>query len=194
MAEGAVRDAAQDSPAAARFRHGACFEFILLTSHFVVKIPVLPAFAGHVPPAFKRLYPHVNLTVSHWGAGFPGQYGDVEFLEPAGGADLFVKIGGLYIKKQTALLGTEHIYQCDTWNEMLPPSNNSDYLKSTSQVVYQSLLAGDPDAVWLMQGWTFINGKHFWHEQEVEAYLSGVPDDGLIILDLYAETEPGFSR
>lgn len=25
-------------------------------------IPVLPAFAGHVPRAFSRIYPHANMT------------------------------------------------------------------------------------------------------------------------------------
>lgn len=49
----------------------------------------------------------------------------------------------------------------------------------------------DPDAVWLMQGWAFLG----WHNNSnIEAYLGEVPDDKLIILDLWSEGHSVFNR
>ena len=45
-----------------------------------------------------------------------------------------------------------------------------------------------------MQGWLFVNDPDFWHKEQVEAYLSGVPNDGMIILDLYTEIKPVWSK
>ena len=46
-----------------------------------------------------------------------------------------------------------------------------------------TLQSVDPEGVYLMQGWLFHEG--FWHQVErIEAYLSGVPNDQMMILDL----------
>ena len=43
--------------------------------------PVLPAFAGHVPAAIKRLFPYAQITqMSSWG-GFKDKYRS-HFLDP----------------------------------------------------------------------------------------------------------------
>ena len=41
----------------------------------------------------------------------------------------------------------------------------------------------DPEAVWLMQGWLFVDSG-FWTKTNVKNYLSGIANDDLIILDL----------
>lgn len=51
----------------------------------------------------------------------------------------------------------------------------------------------DPQAVWLMQGWLFINDASFWKPPQIRALLRGVPLGRMIVLDLFAETEPVFS-
>ena len=43
-----------------------------------------------------------------------------------------------------------------------------------------------------MQGWLFRN--KFWNNVTVAAYLSGVPNDGMIILDLFSEQAPIYNR
>ena len=56
--------------------------------------------------------------------------------------------------------------------------------------VYKALAASDPNAVWVMQGWMFhFEFEKFWNEKTVHSYLSGIPEDKLIVLDLGAERE-----
>lgn len=44
-----------------------------------------------------------------------------------------------------------------------------------------------------MQGWLFINNATFWKPAQIRALLHGVPLGRMIVLDLFAETEPMFS-
>ena len=74
------------------------------------------------------------------------------------------------------------------FTEMDPSSNNSDYLAAANKAVYTAMAAVDPDAVYLMQGWLFHS--NFWGPEEVQAYLSSVPDDAMLILDLNADENP----
>ncbi len=53
------------------------------------------------------------------------------------------------------------------------------------------LQRADPDSVYLMQGWLFHS--HFWSNNNIQAYLAGVPDDAMIILDLNSEASPVWS-
>ena len=41
-----------------------------------------------------------------------------------------------------------------------------------------------------MQGWLFVNDDDFWTDPNIAAYLSGVPDEHMIILDLSADEFP----
>lgn len=52
----------------------------------------------------------------------------------------------------------------------------------------------DPDAVWVMQGWMFHHERHFWHDPQIQALLSAVPDDKMLILDLWSERFPVWNR
>lgn len=56
------------------------------------------------------------------------------------------------------------------------------------------MLLSDPKAVWIMQGWLFENDKSFWTDALIKAYLSGVADKNLIILDLWSDEQPVWSR
>lgn len=51
----------------------------------------------------------------------------------------------------------------------------------------------DPKAIWLMQGWLFFSDQTFWKPDQIKALLHGVPLGKMIVLDLFAETEPIFS-
>ena len=37
--------------------------------------------------------------------------------------------------------------------------------------VYEAMRAGDPEAVWVMQGWIFINAPNFWKPPQARAFL-----------------------
>lgn len=51
----------------------------------------------------------------------------------------------------------------------------------------------DPQAIWLMQGWLFFSDAAFWKPAQIQALLHGVPIGRMIVLDLFAETEPIYS-
>ena len=77
---------------------------------------------------------------------------------------------------------------------MLPITNETEYLRRSSQGTFEGIKAADPEAIWLMQGWLFVNEAYFWKKEQVEAYLSGVPNDRMIILDLFTEYSPVWSK
>jgi len=67
----------------------------------------------------------------------------------------------------------------DTYNEMEPSSHDPSFLNASNYAVYRAMATVDPKAVDLMQGWLFHEG--FWGQAEVEAYLSGVPNNAMIV-------------
>jgi len=94
-------------------------------------IPALPAFAGHVPDAFKTVHPSANVTKSSRWAGFPDQFCCVSFLEPTD--PLYVDVGAKFIELFIKNFNpTSHIYNADQFNEMRPGSDNPDYLKKAA--------------------------------------------------------------
>jgi len=150
--------------------------------------PVLPAFTGHVPPAFATRFPAAKVKRTNWDAGFP----DVYILDP--GDSLFEVIGRRFIELQTREFGTDHFYSADTFNENVPPTSDSTYLDAMSKKVYASMAAADPAAVWVMQGWMFHYNAAYWKPVQIQALLKAVPDDHMILLDLYSESHPVWNR
>jgi alpha-N-acetylglucosaminidase len=71
---------------------------------------------------------------------------------------------------------------------MNPSSSDVKYLSSVSEAIYKSMADADKDAVWILQGWFFLDG--WWAPPQTEAFLNGAPDDKLIVLDLWAEVDP----
>ncbi|MDE3237203.1 MAG: alpha-N-acetylglucosaminidase [Bacteroidota bacterium] len=150
--------------------------------------PVLPAFTGHVPAAFKERFPNAKLKAVNWKNGF----GDTYILDTED--PLFAEIGKRFLRKQTELLGTDHLYSADTFNENEPPSDEPSYLGKLSAKVYEGMHLADTAAIWVMQGWLFFSDRKFWKEPQTEALLKAVPDDKMIILDLATEIEPVWKR
>jgi len=147
--------------------------------------PALPCFSGFIPPAFVTKHPTVNYTQAADWNRFPGKYGRVDLLEPTD--EMFQQVGKAWVEEQTKLFGTDHIYQCDTYNEMSPRSGDLNYLANSSSSVHKAMKAADPDAIWLMQGWLFYyTPSGFWTTERIKAYLDAVPDSGMWILDLAA--------
>ena len=87
-----------------------------------------------MPEAFTQLYPNGNYSRSSDWCGFPDPYGSVYLLDFAD--PLFNKLGNRFIELQTQEYGTDHIYNCDTFNEMNPSSADLAYLQSASANVY----------------------------------------------------------
>jgi alpha-N-acetylglucosaminidase len=150
--------------------------------------PVLAAFTGHVPPSFKKRFPEAKIKKTNWDAGFE----DVYILDPSD--PLFETIGKKFIELQTRVYGTDHFYSADTFNENVPPTDDSIYLSDISKKIFASMTGSDSLAVWVMQGWMFHYNASFWKSGQIQAILNAVPDDHIILLDLYSESHPVWSR
>lgn len=148
--------------------------------------PVAPAFAGFVPEGFKQKHPDLEVNVLKWG-GFPKE-NNAFVLAPD--SPYFEKIGKLFVEEWEKEFGKNKFYLSDSFNEMdVPvPDNNPekkyDLLAEYGGAIYNSIIAGNPDAVWVTQGWTFGWQDEFWDKKTLQAMLSKVPDDKMVILDL----------
>lgn len=168
--------------------HEALQKKILTLERSLGMTPVLPAFSGHVPPDFHKKFPHAKLNKVNWHSGFADTY----LLDPSD--SMFEVIGKDFMEEQTKIYGTDHLYSADSFNENTPPSSDSTYLDGISKKVYESMAAADPDAVWVMQGWLFVNNARFWQPTQIQALLNAVPDTKMIILDLWSESHPVWDR
>ena len=154
--------------------------------------PVAPAFAGFVPPGFNKTYPSETvIQVGSW-AGFQDDY-RTWILSPL--SPMYAKIGGAYIKEWQKEFGPAQYFLADSFNELdvpVPPERDKrlEELAEFGKAVYDGIRAGNPDGTWVMQGWLFVNDRNFWDKDSVKALLSRVPDDKMIILDLFAEAVP----
>jgi len=151
--------------------------------------PVAPAFAGFVPEGFKKQHPELEVKALKWG-GFPEEY-NAYVLTP--NSPYFEKIGKMFVEEWEKEFGKNKLYLSDSFNEMevpVPKDNPEmkyELLASYGESVYKSIVAGNPDAVWVTQGWTFGWLHEFWDKKSLNALLSRVPDDKMIILDLANE-------
>lgn len=146
--------------------------------------PVLPAFAGHVPKALQEKNPEAKITsLGEWG-NFSAAYQSyfLDSFDP-----LFAKIQAAYLKAQTQLYGTDHIYGIDPFNEVTPPSWEPSYLASASQNIYKTLTQVDKEAQWLQMGWIFYFNQKNWTNDRIKAYLQAVPQDKMILLDYFCD-------
>lgn len=153
--------------------------------------PVLPAFAGHVPEALKRLYPEAQISrMSSWG-GFRDEYRSF-FLSP--NDPLFNKIQQAFMKEQRKLYGSDHVYGVDPFNEVDPPSWEPKFLKDAGRTIYESLTNNDPKAIWVQMTWLFYIDQSHWTKPRIEAFLSAVPKHKLVLLDYFAENTEVWKR
>ncbi|ACU05596.1 Alpha-N-acetylglucosaminidase [Pedobacter heparinus DSM 2366] len=150
--------------------------------------PILPSFTGHVPPSFKDKFPDIKVNTQQWGINVSPAY----VLNPE--TPMFKEIGRKFLTALINTFGTDHLYSADTFNEMTPVSNDSTYLNGMAKKIYESMAAVDTQAVWIMQGWMFLDRPNFWQPTQMKALFSAVPQDKLIVLDLNSELNPVWSR
>jgi alpha-N-acetylglucosaminidase len=148
--------------------------------------PVLQAFTGHVPACITNQYPEARLQTIRW---IEWQTWVLDPLDP-----LFARLAAVLLEEQQKLLGTDHYYAADTFIEMIPPSGETNYLAGIGRAIFEGMNRTDPEAVWVLQGWPFFYARDFWTQPRVEAVLAPVPADRMLLLDLYCERTPVWSR
>eukprot|EP00823_Brevimastigomonas_motovehiculus_P005788 TRINITY_DN436_c0_g1_i1.p1 TRINITY_DN436_c0_g1~~TRINITY_DN436_c0_g1_i1.p1 ORF type:complete len:837 (-),score=242.95 TRINITY_DN436_c0_g1_i1:239-2749(-) len=155
---------------------------------------ILPCFSGHVPHAIKRIYPTANVTYATGWGDFEEPYCCNYLIDPTD--SIFAPIAQSFTRAIIEEYGNDHIFQCDTFNEVNPQKTDLAYLGQTSKAVMDGIKAVDPQGKWLMQGWLFVySPDNFWKDlNRVQAYLGGVSNDDMIILDLFSEASPQYMK
>lgn len=164
---------------------------ILSYMHQLGMTPVLPAFSGNVPSSLQKIYPSANISqLGDWNTvNGDKRWCCTYLLDP--NDELFVEIGKAFVQQQREEYGeVTHVYNCDTFNENEPPTNDPSYIASLGAAVYEAMEAGDDEAIWLMQGWLFSSDSSFWQPPQMQALLHSVPYGKLVVLDLFADVKP----
>jgi alpha-N-acetylglucosaminidase len=148
--------------------------------------PVLQGFTGHIPAALLKKIPGTKAQRIRWSEF------NTHMLDPQD--PLFQKFGTAFIEEQTKLFGTEHLYDADSFIEMTPPNGDLTYLANTGRAIYEGMAKADTKAVWLLQSWPFHPARPFWTQDRVKAFLSTVPNDRMLVLDLFCDDTPLWQR
>ncbi|XP_011498022.1 PREDICTED: alpha-N-acetylglucosaminidase [Ceratosolen solmsi marchali] len=155
-------------------------------------IPVLPAFAGHVPRDFIRIFPNAHvINIKQWN-NFEDEYCCPYMLDPTD--PLFQTVGQDFLKMYIDEFGTSNIYNCDSFNENDPHRGDPEYLSNTGKAIFKAMSSVDPNAIWLMQGWLFVHSADFWTMERVKAFVTSVPIGRMIVLDLQSEQFPQYEK
>ena len=143
--------------------------------------PVIQGFNGFVPHAYSRIQPDVKLHDTVWnGAYAPQNRAKLMDLDHP----QFAAITRSYAEEWRKEFGEVTYVLVDSFNEMSIPKTEkptTEWLANCGQNTWEAIYAGNPDAVWVIQGWTF--GYKRWEPQNLAALLSKVPNDRMLVLD-----------
>jgi alpha-N-acetylglucosaminidase len=168
--------------------HVALEKRILERERALGMTPILQGFTGHAPKTLEKVRNDVKLVkLTPW-CNFPSTY----FVDPT--TPFFKELGRIWVEEQTKLFGTNHLYASDTFIEMVPPSNNTDTLRSMGEAIYAGMKTADNDAIWVLQGWIFVDKPNFWQKPQRDAFLRSVPQDKVLLIDLTCEYRPVWSK
>jgi len=163
-------------------RHEELGKRILARERSLGMTPVVQGFTGHIPKALMEKHLGTRYNRIRW------HDWETIVLDPMD--PLFLKVAGLFLEEQGATFGSNHHYAADTFIEMAPPSSSPDYLAALARSIYQGMRATDPEAVWVLQSWAFSNQRDFWGQEQLDAFLGAVPDNRMLILDLFCDRDP----
>lgn len=153
-------------------------------------VPVFPAFNGHVPKAFSRIFPNTTFySVNKWNS-FDENYCCGLYLDP--NDPLFKEISKKFLTEVTDGK-TGHIYSSDPFNEVKIEPWSTSLVKDTAAAIHASLSEFDDRSVWLLQSWMFVHDSQMWPMARVKTFLSAVPNGRILVLDLQAEQWPQYN-
>jgi alpha-N-acetylglucosaminidase len=154
--------------------------------------PILSAFAGHVPEQMKSLFPKSEITQIEPGWGGMDTSYSTYFLDP--NDSLFGEIQIRFLIEQQKIYGTDHLYSADPFNEITPPSWETEYLAKVGKSIYGTMASADKDAVWYQMSWTFYADTAHWTQPRLTGMINAVPKGKLVFLDYACEEEEYFRK
>lgn len=140
--------------------------------------PICPAFGGFVPKAIANHY-HVTLDTTGWD-WMPKEYCNYRVRPDS---PLFAEIGTRFIQKWESHFGKGKYYLSDSFNEMEIPSD-TNLMAKYGEAVYRSIHNANPEAVWVMQGWTLGYQRWQWGNGIFSSLTKHVPQDRFYLLDM----------
>lgn len=143
--------------------------------------PVVQGFNGFVPRSFARVHPGARLHETLWNRSIPRE--NRPLLVSPDDAQ-FAALTKAFMEAWTREFGPARYFLVDSFNEMdLPESDRpvTELLAGYGEKTWQAIRAGNSNAVWAIQGWTF--GYTKWPPANLAALFSRVPDDRMLVLD-----------
>ncbi|WDE96558.1 alpha-N-acetylglucosaminidase [Lentisphaera profundi] len=137
-------------------------------------MPIQQSFSGYIPRLMKEKFPKSSILEKHGWCGFEGT-AELDPMDP-----LFEEFGKAFLKENIRLFGAGQHYAADPFHESSPPRKDKEYLSSVAHKILGVMKAVDPEAKWVMQGWT----PH-------EGVATAVPKGELIMLDLVGGRHSG---
>lgn len=165
---------------------------ILARSRALGMEPILTAFAGHVPAALLQKYPKAKISRIAPGWGGMDSIYSTSFLDPTD--PLFAEIQKRFLSEQKKMYGTDHLYSADPFNEITPPSWDTDYLAKVGGTIYNTMAAADKQAIWYQMSWTFYYDSDHWTQPRLAAMIHAVPKGKLVFLDYVCEEQEYFRK
>ncbi len=147
--------------------------------------PVLQGFSGHLPAELVRRRGARATSLPWWDF-------EVSMLDPRD--PLFEEFGTVLLTEQTRLFGTDHLYAADPFIETTPPVTEPTDVARVARAVHGAMTAADDRAVWVLQAWPFSYLADYWTADRTAAFLDAIPDDRMLVLDLWAEHQPVWRR
>ncbi len=140
--------------------------------------PICPAFGGFVPKTFVDHYEgEIDYTGWDWVPMDTRNYR----LNPSSKA--FAEVGTRFIRKWEEKFGQCTYYLSDSFNEMEIPKDHQ-LMTSYGDAIYKSITDANPEAVWVMQGWTVGFQRDSWGDGIFQALIKNVPADRYYLLDM----------
>ena len=153
-------------------------------------VHVLPAFNGHVPVTFSKLFTNTTFhKVDQWNK-FENEYCCGLFLDPFD--PLFSVVGKMFLDEIGQQAPISHIYTADPFNEVHITLFSTSFVQETAKKVFNTLVEFDQDAVWLIQNWMFVDAPLSWPVTRVKSFINSVPNGRMLILDLQSEQWPQY--
>ncbi|KAG4077999.1 hypothetical protein HA402_002050 [Bradysia odoriphaga] len=155
-------------------------------------VVALPAFSGHVPVSFKRIFPNATYqTIPIWKRGFPDQFSVPLFLDPSD--ELFKDIGIRFLMEIRKEYGSNHIYYADPFYKIAEQYASTEYLSNVAHRIYDTMKSADANAIWMLQSWVLEKNPLLTTDM-IRSFFTAVPMGKMLVLDLQSEQKPFFNR
>ncbi len=167
--------------------HIALERQILARERSLGMTPVLQGFTGHVPKSITQVFPGVSHPSDRRLVGGVFRHlvpGSARLALPAHRAPVHRAADGVLrhrppLRRRSIQRDRPAVQRLDL------PGGDGDARSTTP------MRSDDSSATWVLQGWFLYYRRKFWQDPQAEALLGAVPDDQMLVLDLWGDRASG---